>query len=77
MRLWLLRPMGSLFSDPWHPWKDKVLGFVLCAADEESARHLAASDSDDEGPEAWLDSALSSCTELVPECETIIMRDQG
>ena len=53
-------------------------GFVICAADEQSARSLAAADPGDEESEAWLDPAISSCVELVPgSYETVVMRDQG
>lgn len=77
MRLWLLRPHDQS-SPPWSPWRDKVLGFVICAADEDSARRIAATDPGDEGSEAWLDPTTSSCIELVPGLyETVVMRDQG
>ena len=77
MKLWLLRPIDQS-APPWSPWRDKVLGFVICAADEQSARSLAAADPGDEESEAWLDPAISSCVELVPgSYETVVMRDQG
>jgi len=77
MKLWLLRPIDQS-APPWSPWKNKVLGFVICAADEQSARSLAAADPGDEESEAWLDSAISSCVELVPGLyEAVVMRDQG
>ena len=44
----------------------KVLGFVICAADEDSARRIAATEPGDEESEAWLDSTTSSCIEWDP-----------
>jgi hypothetical protein len=73
MRLWILRPVNEE-SAPWEPWFDRAFGFVIGAGDEDAARQLAASDCGDEGPEAWLDPALSSCQELVAS-EGILMRD--
>ena len=31
MKLWLLRPIDQS-APPWSPWRDKVLGFVVCAS---------------------------------------------
>jgi hypothetical protein len=74
MKLWLLRPV-STESAPWQPWYDRVFGFVVCAIDEQTARTLAASDAENEGSDAWIDPAMSSCTELLPGEEGIILRD--
>jgi len=77
MKLWLLRPIDQSVL-PWSPWRDKVLGFVICAPDEQSARSLAATDPGDEESEAWLDPTISSCIELVPgPYKAVIMRDQA
>jgi hypothetical protein len=74
MKLWILRPVKEE-SPPWEPWFDRAFGFVLCAIDEPTARSMAASDSGDEGPEAWTDPALSTCNELVAGEAGFIMRD--
>jgi hypothetical protein len=77
MKLWLLRPIDQSVL-PWSPWRGKVLGFVICAPDEQSARSLAATDPGDEESEAWLDPTISSCIELVPSpSKAVIMRDQA
>jgi len=51
MKLWLLRPVvghGNLEDDPWSPWYDKAVGFVIRADTEENARVLAQSRGGDE-----------------------------
>lgn len=73
MKLWMLRPISEE-SSPWVPWYDRAFGFIVGATDEEAARRFAASDCGDEGPEAWLDPALSTCSEL-EATEGIVMRD--
>ncbi len=72
MKFWLLRPVDK---EDYFLWTfDCAFGFVVGAIDEEAARKLAASDCGDEGPETWLDPALTTCIELLPT-EGILMRD--
>ena len=65
MKLWILRPIDDR-ARPWNPWYDKAFGHIVIAADEDEARLLASGSSGDEGRDAWLDSALTNCLELVP-----------
>jgi hypothetical protein len=81
MKLWILRPVEGLaynIDNPWEPWYDKAFGFVVRADTEEEARKLAESDSGDEsyGGTPWLDAALSTCAELLPEGDAcVVMKD--
>ena len=59
MKLWLLRP--CMDRPEWDPWYDKAFGFVVRAANEQTARQLAASDAGDEGKDAWLSPQSSTC----------------
>jgi hypothetical protein len=75
MKLWLLRPVNEAL-EPWMPWYDRMFGFVVRASDEPRARLLASSKAGDEGPEAWLSPAHSTCVELRPDGqEAIVMED--
>lgn len=65
MKLWTLQPIAlEDKSGPWWFPYDVALGFIVRAETEQDARQLAASDCGDEGSDAWLDQALSSCIEL-------------
>ena len=90
MKLWILRPVDGLDKDdnPWNPWFDKVLGFVIRAETEADARALAHSragvenrgDILSEKPantnQPWMDAKYSTCTELLSEGgSAVIMRD--
>ena len=92
MKLWLLRPVvrrHDLEDDPWSPWYDKAVGFVVRSDTEENARVLAQSCGGDEvrlyisEPEpmtvqipAWTSKRFSTCTELVVDGEEeVIIRD--
>jgi hypothetical protein len=63
-KLWLLRPLDSS-SGRWKPWYDKAFGFVVSAKSEGEARVAAAEECGDEGEDAWLSPAQSSCILLV------------
>ncbi len=78
MKLWILEPrlMEEEQKNPWSPWYDKAFGFVVRAESEEKARELAADDKGSEEVEAWLDSNLSSCLQLISDGEEkVILRD--
>lgn len=80
MRLWILRPVEGLpeNDDPWEPWYDKAVGFVVRAETEAAARRLANAQAGDENSHAavWLDRAVSTCVELTPEGdEGVVLRD--
>jgi hypothetical protein len=78
MKLWLLEPKDDLpfYSNPWDPWYDKAFGFVVRAADEKDAREIAAGFSGDEGSGPWLNAALTSCAEVLPDGDPgVILRD--
>lgn len=71
MRIWILRPLS-----PWIPWYDKMFGAVVRAETADEARAIAASQAQDEGPDAWRDADESSCEELVAEGpEGVVMKD--
>jgi hypothetical protein len=61
MKLWLLQ-----MNDAQEPWFDRMFGFVVRAKDEAGARRLASSRAGDEGPEAWLSPAHSTCVSAAP-----------
>lgn len=62
MKLWLLTAKQD---DPiWAFPYDKKHGHVIRAETEESARGMASTSVGDEGRDAWLDSAHSTCDEL-------------
>lgn len=71
MKIWLLRPVKG-----WEPWYDSAFGFVVRAATEERARHLASTKAGDEGSVAWFDSARTTCVEVPSDGEEeIVLRD--
>ncbi len=78
-KLWLLRPREDIkwpYDNPWDSWYDRTFGFVIRAAGEDLARRIAAENSETEGRNAWLDSNLSVCEELVPEGDIgVIIRE--
>jgi len=60
MRLWLIEKRQK-----WdEPTYDRNNGFVIAANDEFEARKWAASQIGDEISDGWLNTELSSCTEL-------------
>ena len=66
MRLWLLQPRAEVFGvadNPWRQYYESVHGFLIRAANEAEARQKAAIGAGAEGCGAWLDGALSTCTE--------------
>lgn len=69
---------GYLLDDPpWSPWTD-AQGFVIVAADEMSARTMAARSDDAvvSGP-WWLDPNLTDCEPLSDDATPrIILTDQ-
>lgn len=73
MKLWLLRPEhwgdggGNEERGLWNPWYDKCFGVVVRAGSEETARLLASAESGDEGDEAWLSPARTTCEELTAD----------
>jgi hypothetical protein len=74
MKLWILEPVDD--NKLWKPWYDKAFGFVVRAQSEGEARLLAAKMCGDEKENAWLDSANSTCIELLPDGkEGVIIRD--
>ena len=77
MRLWILRAREELpeSDNPWEPWYDKAVAFVVRAATEKEARRLANDSGGDEtgpvrndeyrmGGDLWLDPKYSTCAEL-------------
>ena len=83
MKLWLLRPIEGLKNSPWEPWYDKAFGFVVRAETEAEARRYADEDGGEETERyqqvqrhPWLDAALSTCVELLPEGESgVVIQD--
>lgn len=74
-KLWILgvlnkQPKGN---DPFDPWYDKAFGFVVRAATEDHARHIAADNQGDEGhgmkDSPWLNPKHTTCEELLPTGE--------
>lgn len=67
MRLFLLEPAEATKTHrrTQHRWGyDCTYGVVVRAKNEAQARELAASVAGDEGKDAWLDAALTSCSPL-------------
>lgn len=74
MKTWLLRPIEG--AHPWTRWYDKAFGFVVRAYNEADARGFASTACGDEGPDAWRDPELSSCTRLTNEGDPgVVLRD--
>jgi len=85
MHLWLLRPRANVLARSAHPWTptfDKVMGVVVRAKNEPTARAFAQAHAGHEGlgiyrdlglsedevaSDVWLDSTWTSCEELRPE----------
>ena len=70
MKLWILEPVERKDAPegidwPWDPWFDKTFQFVIRAASEKEARHIAKVNAG----EIWLNPKLTTCTELTPEGE--------
>ncbi len=95
MTLWLLRPRADVLGRPAHPWTpswDKVLGVIVRADDEPSARALAQRQAGHEGlgiyarlglteeeiaADVWLDPGWTSCEKLRPTGEAgVILVDR-
>lgn len=90
MKLWLLLPRTDLNKDdnPWEPWYDKAIGFVVRADTEVDARRIANTHGGDEtglirrdvyrtGGDPWLTANWSTCEELAA-CEGeagLVLRD--
>lgn len=76
-KLYILRPVGyhdSFEEGAWHPWYDKVFGYVVSAPSEKEARQLASLDSNDTTLSiAWLDAKQSTCTQLKTSTKTKII----
>jgi len=89
MKLWLLRPIEGLEdNNPWEPWYDKSLGFVVREETEDQARQFAHANAGDENrgmflgwqisntKTPWLDAKYSTCEELTAEGDPgVIMQD--
>ena len=90
MKLWILRPVDGLAKndDPWEPWYNKALGFVVRAETEAEARAMAHAEAGDENRgmflcrktadtnEPWKNAKYSTCTELLPEgTAEVVMQD--
>jgi hypothetical protein len=73
MNLYILEKRPE--SPRWDPAYDKAHGFVVRARSEESARKMAASSNNvgDEGQDAWLDPAHTTCETLTSEGEAEIV----
>lgn len=56
MKIWILRNLNSGFG--------KMTGAVVRASNEDDARKTASRVAYGEGPETWMDPALSSCDEV-------------
>ena len=92
MKLWILEPREEFSHtgqpNPWDPYCDSVIGLVVRADSEESARALADKNGGAEtdsfhrrvgvpGCGPWLRPEYSTCTELSvdgPAC--VILKDQ-
>jgi len=86
MKLFHLYPKENIEGEnPWLPWYDKALGFVVRARNEAEARIIANQNGGDEvgeisnevyriGGNPWLDPKFSECVELLNngECGVII-----
>lgn len=84
MKLWLLQPRNlpkDEAKNPWEPWYDKTLGFVVRAETEQDARQIADENGMEEnrgGKHPWLDAALSTCEELTADGEPgMILEDHA
>lgn len=78
MKLYILRPanLNARNDNPWDPWYNKSLGFVVRAETDKQARQFAADNAGDEGPDAWLEVRYSSCDELTDNGDaSMILRD--
>jgi hypothetical protein len=84
MKLWLLRPKDDLpkGDNPWEPWYDKAFGFIIRAETEREARSMAQAEGGDECDgirrkrQIWTDEKYTTCTELQPDGEKmIVLRD--
>jgi hypothetical protein len=74
VKLWLLKPVHIEGDRRWG-W-DCAHGFVVRADSETDARLLAAGESGDELPTAWLKPELSTCEELTAEGGAeVVLRD--
>lgn len=77
--LYILSERDELPDDRTNPWflvYDCASGFIVEAESEIAAREIAANACGDEGTNAWLSPALSTCEELKPDGTSgIIMRD--
>lgn len=81
MRLWHIFARGDLpeHDNPWNPWFDTAVGFVVRAETEQRARELANEMAGDEcrrQDDAWTNSRYSHCHQLpVDGAEGVILRD--
>lgn len=81
MNLYLLQEREGLSrhvapGDPWAGHYDLVNGAIVRAGSEDEARSLLSTQAMDEGPNAWLNPALSTCEILAIEgISEIIIKD--
>jgi hypothetical protein len=87
MKLWILRPTEKGLKTNWDPWYDKYFGFVIAATTEKKARKIANEKAGDENrgefmlevtsteKHPWLNSEYSTCDELIPNEEGVIIED--
>lgn len=88
--LWILKPVKhrNRGDDPWHPWFDKVFGFVVRATSEEEARKFAHKEAGAENGKRflyrkpsrtnapWLDAKYSDCLPLADDGEIgVVLKD--
>jgi hypothetical protein len=65
-KLWLLSPV-NVDAAPWRTWENCLFGVVARAVTEDAARSITAKQAADEGPDAWLSSQMTKCTELTAD----------
>lgn len=63
MKLWRLKEIDG--AAPWRGHYDVTTEIIVRAKTEEEARDLAQWEAQDEGKQAWLNPAYSTC-EVIP-----------
>jgi hypothetical protein len=74
LQLYTLRPKDA--NEPPFHFTGTVQLYVVAAASEKDARHIAAGDAGQHGA-AWEDKALSECVLLAPDKPGLVARDMG
>ena len=75
MKIWLLEPIEP-DEGAWDPWYDACFGMIVAAETEIEARAIAYDSAGAEGCSVWIQNNQTTCKELKPQEEGLILKDE-